>query len=91
MTLTFVNDAVATRCQHPSMDVAEEATMKRAQDIAGGMAVWDEELWREFEARPTWTRRESTAMQKLAQETAHAAARPVFWISLALIALACLV
>ena len=67
--------------------------MKRAQDIAGGMAVWDEELWREFEAeaRMTWTRREPTAMQKLAQETAHAAARPVFWISLVLIVLACLV
>jgi hypothetical protein len=62
--------------------------MPNAFDAAAGMAVWDEELWREFEATLTGPRRKRTARQRPAEETHYAGARPIFWISLAVIGLA---
>ena len=59
-----------------------------------GMAVWDEDRWNEFAGgayrskgavrRQVTAGAAVTAMQRLAEETRYAGARPVYWISLAM-------
>jgi hypothetical protein len=55
-------------------------------NVSDGMAVWDEQRWKEFEASLQRSLRSNrqplTGMQKLAEEARYAGARPVYWISL---------
>ncbi|HEU0201917.1 MAG TPA: hypothetical protein VFR86_15985 [Burkholderiaceae bacterium] len=59
-----------------------------SMQVHESMAVWDEHRWNEFESGLQGSlrneRRRLTAMQRLAEETRYAGARPVFWMSLAI-------
>lgn len=56
-------------------------------DAAAGMAVWDEDLWNEFEAALIGPHRQGASLQRPARKGAH----PPFWMALAIAGLVWLI
>lgn len=61
--------------------------MSNTIDAAAGMAVWDEDLWREFEASMKAPRSARTVSKQRLGQSGGIEGRALLWIAVALIAL----
>jgi hypothetical protein len=72
---------------HRALIIAGRGDMPTNFDAAAGMAVWDEELWREFEATLKGPCGTPNAIERSPGRTARIGVRPFLRAALALVAL----